>query len=412
MRLPLLAHLLVGLRARHELHAQPVGDARHTGVFVVVGRSHHVHDFRRERIGGSRCRRLPQRLCGAPRREAVRDKRHLLRLLRREAEHTRRIAHGAAPTPRDVLAHHRRVFATVALVDVLQHALAVAVREINIDVGRLGALLAQEPFEQQLELDGIHRRDAEAVADGAVGGRTAPLAEDPVAVREAHDVPDDQEVAGEPELGDEREFMLQLLVVPRRASPSPPLLGAALDEPREIFVLAHARRQGEVRQARLEVGQPERAPLGDDERLPDAHVVVLPAAAHLRVPLEVPLAVGTQARPHGLERLPVAQRAEHVVREPLRGARVVHVVGHHPRHVEGARHGDEFARECALLGNGVIPHFHGDAPPEDVEQGGERLARRIASAAQQRLRHCTACAAGERIQSIGVPCECVERNAR
>ncbi len=243
-----------------------------------------------------------------------------------------------------MLAHHGRVLAPVPVVHVLQHALALAVREVDVDVGWLGALLAEEALEQQLELDGIDRRDPQAVADGAVGRRTASLAQDPLAPSEAHDVPHHQEVPGEPELADERQFVLDLLVVPRRAPPSPPFLGPSLDESREVFVLGDAGRQREARQARLEVLQPERAAFGDHQCLRQPRLVLLPAAAQLRVSLQVELAVGAQPRTHAVERLAVTQCAQHIVRQAPGGPRVVHVVGHHPRHVHGARERDEFAR--------------------------------------------------------------------
>ena len=67
----------------------------------------------------------------------------------------------------------------VLLVDVLDDALAaIAARQIEIDVRPLAALLRQEPLEQQLHPDRIDGGDAEAVADGAVGRRAAPLHED------------------------------------------------------------------------------------------------------------------------------------------------------------------------------------------------------------------------------------------
>ena len=50
----------------------------------------------------------------------------------------------------------------------------------------------------------------ERVADGAVGGRAAPLGEDVLAPAEVDDVPDDQEVAGEVELLDQVQLLLDL----------------------------------------------------------------------------------------------------------------------------------------------------------------------------------------------------------
>src|SRR5262249_21731279 len=138
-------------------------------------------------------------------------------LLDAEAEHTRGVAHGAAAAIGDLLAHHRGMLATVSLIDVLQHLLAFAMREVDVDVGRLGAFFAEEALEQQLELDGINRRDAQAIAHRGVGSGAASLAEHTFAPREAHDVPHDQEVAREPQLPDQRELVAKLLVVLARA---------------------------------------------------------------------------------------------------------------------------------------------------------------------------------------------------
>src|SRR5690606_15031688 len=98
--------------------------------------------------------------------------------------------------------------------------------------------------------------------DHAVRRRAAALAEDALAPREAHDVPHDQEIAREPELGDEREFVCDLLVVSGGAPPTPALLRTGLHESFEILVLAHALRQREVRQARLEHLEPECTAIG------------------------------------------------------------------------------------------------------------------------------------------------------
>ena len=99
----------------------------------------------------------------------------------------------------------------VALVDVLDDALApVAARQVEVDVGPLAALLGEEALEEQLHAHGVDGGDAEAVADRAVGGGAAALHQDALAPAEVHDVPDDQEVAGELELADERQLALDL----------------------------------------------------------------------------------------------------------------------------------------------------------------------------------------------------------
>ena len=111
----------------------------------------------------------------------------------------------------------RRCQLPVFLVDVLDDALAaIAARQIEVDVRPFAALFRQEPLEQQIHPDRIDGRDAEAVADGAVGRRAAPLHEDVLLPAVIDDVPDDQEVAGEIELLDEIELALDLARAPDR----------------------------------------------------------------------------------------------------------------------------------------------------------------------------------------------------
>ena len=110
----------------------------------------------------------------------------------------------------------------VALVDVLDRLLAlIAARQIEIDVGPFAALFGEEALEQQLHADRIDGGDSERVTDRAVGGRATALHQNVLAAAEVDDVPDDQEVAGQIELFDERQLALDLgarLVVIRRGS--------------------------------------------------------------------------------------------------------------------------------------------------------------------------------------------------
>jgi hypothetical protein len=117
---------------------------------------------------------------------------------------------GAAAIADDVGGHGCAEFA-VALVDVLDDLLAlIAGGQIEIDVGPLAAVLVEEALEEQLHADGIDGGDFERVADGGVGCRAAALDEDAVLLAVADEVPDDEEVAGEAEFGDELELVLDL----------------------------------------------------------------------------------------------------------------------------------------------------------------------------------------------------------
>ena len=77
--------------------------------------------------------------------------------------------------------------AAVFLVDVLDHLLAPLMLEIDVDVRRLVARGADEALEQQIDVGGIDGGDAEAIADGGIGGRAAALAEDVLRAGEAHE---------------------------------------------------------------------------------------------------------------------------------------------------------------------------------------------------------------------------------
>ncbi len=99
----------------------------------------------------------------------------------------------------------RGAMAAVAPVDVLDHLLAPLVLEIDVDVGRLAAVLGNEAGEQKIALVRIDRGDAEAKAHRAVGRRAAALAEDFLFLiaGEGDDVVDGEEIARIVELGDE-----------------------------------------------------------------------------------------------------------------------------------------------------------------------------------------------------------------
>ena len=101
----------------------------------------------------------------------------LIDLAEREPERFADVADRRARAVGDHLGRHRRVLAPVALVHVLDHLLAVLVREVDVDVGDLAALFAQEPLEQKPALDRVDRGDPERVADRRVRRRAAALRE-------------------------------------------------------------------------------------------------------------------------------------------------------------------------------------------------------------------------------------------
>ena len=127
----------------------------------------------------------------------------------RQPECLSHVAHGRAEAVADHLGGHRRARAAVGVVEVLDHLLAAVVLEVDVDVGGLTALAADEALEEDLHPGRVDRRDPEAVADRRIGRRSAPLAEDSAAPGEAHDVEDGEEIGLVAELGDERKLVLE-----------------------------------------------------------------------------------------------------------------------------------------------------------------------------------------------------------
>ncbi len=180
-----------------------------------------------------------------------------------EAERLPHFARRAPAAIGDHVGRHAGAVLAVALVDVLNDALAaIAAGQIEIDVRPLAAFFREKPLEEQVHADRIDRRDAEAVADGAVGRRPAPLHQDVLLAAVIHDIPDDEEVAGELELLDEIELARDLrarLVVIRAVA----LARADVGDLAEKGHLGFARRHRVAREAIPEIVHRELEPLGE-----------------------------------------------------------------------------------------------------------------------------------------------------
>ena len=165
------------------------------------------------------------------------------------------------------------VMAAVSLVHVLDHLLPTVTFYVDVDVGRAVAFGRQEPFEQQAERHRIGGGDPERVTDRRVGGAPPPLAEDVRPPAELDDVPHDQEVAGEVELVDQRQFVVDRRPCPRpqgeilhhsvrhrggRRSFAVPSAATFLGDMAQELHLVHVRRTRERRQVRGDERQVER----------------------------------------------------------------------------------------------------------------------------------------------------------
>ena len=142
--------------------------------------------------------------CG-PREVLVKNQ---VSLISRGSEVLRRYMHEEAIDPAIMGYSVGGVVAAVALVDVLDHLLPAIGLDVEIDVGRTVALGREEPLEQQPEVDRIGLGDPEGVAHRAVRRAPPPLAVDVLVAAELDDVPHDEEVAGEAEVLDDVELVV------------------------------------------------------------------------------------------------------------------------------------------------------------------------------------------------------------
>ena len=128
-----------------------------------------------------------------------------------EAQHFADFARCGLAAIRDDIGGHRRAQRAVSLVDVLNGAFAlIAAGQIEIDIRPFATFFGKKSFEKQFHLHGIDRRDAQRITNGTVRGRTAALNEDIVVAAELDNIPDDQEIAFEPEFLDQRKLTFNL----------------------------------------------------------------------------------------------------------------------------------------------------------------------------------------------------------
>jgi hypothetical protein len=260
-----------------------------------------------------------------------------------EAQGPPGVPHRHARPVGDHVGGHPRAARAVLAIDVLDHLLAPITRgEIQIDVrhaiagvaGALHPLLRQEPLEQQLHPHRVDGGDPQGVAGGGVGRRAAPLHHDALAPGELDDVPDHQEVAGQPQLADHMKLVGQLpagLLVQR-----PVALGRALPGHRlQEALLGLPRGDRIAGEGVTQVGQGELAAVGQVQGGPQGVRAIAEQRRHLGRGLEVALGVPQQAPANLIDVGLRAGAGQHVLHPALLGPGVVDVVGGHQRDPQG-----------------------------------------------------------------------------
>ncbi len=199
--------------------------------------------------------------------------------------------------------------------------------EIDVDVGRLVALAADEALEQEIEPRRIDRGDAEAIADRRIRRRAAALAQDAELPRLAHDVVDGEEIRRIAKLRDELQFARNLAAHRLRHAGGIALGGAFPAQPLEPGLRRRAVGRGLVGVFVAQLVEIEAAAFGDL----DAGAYGLRMGAkqprHLLGRLQVALGIGGEAKARLGDGAAFADAGHDVLQaSPLRRV-VEHVVG-------------------------------------------------------------------------------------
>jgi hypothetical protein len=236
------------------------------------------------------------------------------------------------------------VVAAVLLVDVLDDFFTTFVFEVDVDIGRLVALFADESLEEHADASGIDRGDAKAETDGGIGGCAAALAEDAACASKGDKIVDGEEVGRVAEIVDETQFVLEL-----RVHTGGDALGIAFGcaGEGELAQVVHGRgAQGHdfvwILVAELIEGEADTA-LGNGESARDGVGIGREETGHFFGGLEMTLGVGVQPVPSFIDRAALADAGEHILQGATLGRVVVHIVGHDERHF------CELRERCDLL---------------------------------------------------------------
>ncbi len=232
-----------------------------------------------------------------------------------ETEHLAHLADGALAAVGDDVGGHGGTARGEAAVDLLDDGLAaLAAGEVEVDVGPGLAALAEESFEQELVADRVAGGDAERVADGGVGCGAAPLDEDALLAGEVDDVPDDEEVAAEAELGDDAQLVVELVADFLAEFLTVAFAGAGVGHLAQVFCLAGDGESGELVAEILEV---ELEALGEVPGIVDRLWEIGEQGGHLLWGFEEALGVAAEERAGAIQQGVVAQAGEGIVERAL-----------------------------------------------------------------------------------------------
>ena len=186
--------------------------------------------------------------------------------------------------------------------------------------------------------DRIDRGDLQRVAHGGIGRRTAALAQHADLLGGAHDVPHDEEIAGQVEPRDDAQLVFELAFDFRIERQRIAFGGPAVHQRAQITLMAgFLGRNRKVRKLAAQGIEPERAALGDRERVGDRERIGREELGHLLGRFEVVFVVGPQQRTGFLQRGLIAHALQHVGEPRVAAHGVGDAVGCDVRHAQRRR---------------------------------------------------------------------------
>ena len=235
------------------------------------------------------------------------------------------------------IGRHGRAQLAVALVDILNGALPLlAAGQVQVDIRPLAALLRQKALEQQIHPHRVHRRDPQRITHRAVGRRAAPLRQNATVPAEIHDVPNDQEIAVQRQLFDQRQFALDLpprFVVIRMVAPPRAFIRPFTEKRSHALAFRHRIARKFVAQIRQREFQARRNLTG----VRDGFRQIGEQPRHLRAGLDIALRIGREQPSGGFERHLFAHAGEHIQHFPLPRSGVANAIGGHQRNAQPPR---------------------------------------------------------------------------
>ncbi len=218
---------------------------------------------------------------------------------------------------------------SIAVVDVLDHLLAPFVLEIDVDIGRLGALFGDEPLEQHILVLGVHRGDPQAITNDGIRGRPAALAQDRIglAARPGHDVVHGEEILRVLHQPDQLKFLADGLHDRGGRAPGPPPARAFDGEIAQMPLGRLARRHRLVGVFVFQIVQREAAGLDHFYGPRQGGLMALEQPGHFVGGLEEALGVGLQPPAGLVDGATLADTGQHVLQPPAFGRVIEHRAG-------------------------------------------------------------------------------------